>query len=165
MQAMNGGKCMPDTVTGFEGFTVGQVFTSPPRVIERAAIETFAAEFDTQSQHVSEAAAAGSIFGRLVASGWHTGALTMRLMLDHAFAGIAGRSIGVRIQELTWPAPVHPGDALHASTEVTEIRPSRTKPDRGLVTFRTITRNQAGAIVLDMVSTCLVLRSDAVIGA
>jgi acyl dehydratase len=160
---MGGSKGMPDVVTGFEGFAIGQVFTSPPRVIEAAAIEAFGAAFDTQAQHLSETAAAGSIFGRLVASGWHTGAMTMRLMLDHAVAGIGGRSIGVRLQELTWPAPVHPGDALHAETTVTDIRPSRTKPDRGLVTFRTLTRNQTGAIVLDMVSTCLVLRSDAVI--
>jgi acyl dehydratase len=154
---------IPSVVTGFEQFAVGQVFDSAPRVVEAAAIRAFGQEFDVQAQHRDEAAAAGSIFGTLVASGWHTASLTMRLMLESAFAGVGGRGMGVRIQELTWPAPVYPGDALHAESEVVELRPSRSKPDRGLVIMRTITRNQHGAIVLDMVGTCLVLRSDAVI--
>ena len=152
-------------VTGFEQFAIGQIFTSASRVIEAEAIKAFGRDFDGQAQHVDEAVAAGSIFGTLVASGWHTASLTMRLMLESALAGVGGRGMGVRIQELYWPAPVYPGDALLAVSEVVELRPSRSKPDRGLVTLRTLTRNQHGAIVQDMLGTCLVLRSDAVLGA
>ena len=154
---------LPCVVTGFEQFAIGQVFKSAPRVVEAAAIRAFGQEFDVQAQHRDEEAAAGSIFGTLVASGWHTASLTMRLMLESAFAGVGGRGMGVRIQELTWPAPVYPGDALCAESEIVELRPSRSKPDRGLVVMRTVTRNQHGVIVLDMMGTCLVLRSDAVI--
>jgi acyl dehydratase len=148
---------------GFEQFEVGQIFTSSPRLMEASAIKAFGRDFDGQAQHVDEAAAAGSIFGMLVASGWHTASMTMRLMLESVFAGVGGRGMGVRVKDLTWPAPVCPGDMLVATSEVLELRPSRSKPDRGLVTFRTITRNQDGVIVQDMVSTCMVLRSDAVI--
>jgi acyl dehydratase len=150
------------TITGFEQFAVGQMFTSPPRVIDADAIKAFARDFDGQTQHLDEAAAQGSIFGSLVASGWHTAALTMRLILDSVLRGVGGRGMGVRIKDMTWPAPVYPNDSLIATSEVLEVRDSRSKPDRGLMTFRTITRNQNGVIVQDMTSTCVVLRSDAV---
>jgi acyl dehydratase len=150
-------------ITGFEQFSAGQMFTSPARAIGAAEIKAFGREFDGQAQHVDEIAAAGSIFGTLVASGWHTASLTMRLILESVFVGVGGRGMGVRVKELSWPAPVYPGDRLVAASEVLDLRPSRSKPDRGLVTFRTITRNQDGVIVQDMVSTCLVLRSDAVL--
>jgi acyl dehydratase len=153
----------PATMTGFEQFAAGQIFISPPLVVTAEAIKAFGRDFDVQAQHLDEAAASGSIFGTLVASGWHTASLTMRLILASAFAGVGGRGMGVRIQDLTWPAPVYPGDALAATSEVRELRPSRSKPDRGLVILHTITRKQDGAAVLDMVSTCLVLRSDAVL--
>ena len=153
----------PAAITGFEQFAAGQVFISPPLVMTAAAIKAFGRDFDGQAQHLDEAAASQSIFGTLVASGWHTASLTMRLVLASAFAGVGGRGMGVRIQDLTWPAPVYPGDALVATSEILELRPSRSKPDRGLVTLRTITRNQDGVAVQDMVSTCLVLRSDAVL--
>jgi acyl dehydratase len=150
-------------ITGFEQFAAGQVFTSSPQMMTADAIKAFGRDFDGQAQHVDEAAAAGSIFGALVASGWHTASMTMRLILDSIFAGVGGRGMGVRVQNLTWTAPVYPGDALVATSEVLELHPSRSKPDRGMITCRTITRNQDGVIVQDMVSTCLVLRSDAVI--
>ncbi len=153
----------PTAITGFEQFAVGQIFTSAPAVMETDAIKAFGRSFDGQAQHLDEVAAAGSIFGTLVASGWHTASLTMRLILQSVFAGVAGRGMGVRVQNLTWPAPVYPGDALVATSEVQELRPSRSKPDRGLVILGTITRNQHGVTVQDMVSTCLVLRSDAVL--
>ena len=150
-------------VTGFEHFVVGQVFTSPPRTISADAIKAFAAQFDTQPQHMDEAAAEHTLFGRLVASGWHTAALTMRLMLDSAMQGTSGRGLGVRMDGITWSNPVYPGDELHAVSEVMELRPSRSKPDRGLVLLRTTTRNQHGQAVQEMNGLIMVLRSDAVV--
>ena len=151
-------------VTGFEQFAVGQVFTSASRPIDASAIKAFAAQFDTQPQHMDEDAASRTMFGGLAASGWHTAALTMRLMLDSALGGISGRGLGVRVADMTWSAPVRPGDDLHVVTEVVDLRPSRSKPDRGLVVVKTITRNQHGQAVQEMTSTLLILRSDAVIG-
>lgn len=151
-------------VTGFEGFSVGQVFTSATRLVDAAAIKAFAIEFDHQPQHVDEDAAAGSMFGTLVASGWHTASMTMRLILGSALAGISGRGMGVRINDLIWSAPVLPGDTLHAVSEVTEVRASRSKPDRGLVTLRTTTFKQQDQPVQQMVSTLMVLRTDAPAG-
>ena len=153
------------TVTGFEQFTIGQVFTSAPRAMDAAGIKAFAAQFDFQPQHMDEAAAAGTLFGELVASGWHTAALTMRLMLESAIGGVSGRGMGVRINDITWSAPVRPGDELYAVSEVLELRPSRSKPDRGLVVLKTETLNQHGQVVQSMTGTLLILRSDAVLGA
>ena len=150
-------------VTGFEQFVVGQVFTSPPRPVDAAAIKAFAGQFDPQPQHTDEAAAERTMFRGLVASGWHTASLTMRLMLDSALQGVGGRGMGVRMNDITWSAPVNPGDSLHAVSEVIELRPSRSKPDRGLVVMRTTTRNQHGEAVQEMTGTLLVLRSDAVL--
>lgn len=148
-------------VTGFEQFEVGQVFTSTAELIDAEAIKSFARLFDNQPQHIDEAAAESSMFGTLVASGWHTASLTMRLILKSAFEGVSGRGLGVGIQSINWPAPVYPGDWLHAETEVIELRPSRSKPDRGLVVMRTVTRKQGGVVVQDITHTCLFLRSDA----
>ena len=150
-------------VAGFEQFALGQIFTSDSRIIDAEAIKAFARDFDGQPQHMDEASAAGSIFGTLVASGWHTAALTMRLILDSALLHVGGRGMGVRVQDLNWTAPVYPGDRLTATSEVVEMRPSRSKPDRGMVVIHTVTRNQHDAAVQDMRSTCMVLRSDAVI--
>ena len=80
--------------------------------MEAGAIKAFAAEFDFQPQHIDEAAAVGSMFGSLVASGWHTASLTMRLMLESVLEGVSGRGLGVRCNDIGWSAPVRPGDAL-----------------------------------------------------
>jgi acyl dehydratase len=148
-------------VAGFEQFAVGQVFNSASHGVGLDEIKAFGRQFDTQPQHVDEELAKTSMFGTLVASGWHTASLTMRMMLESVLAGVPGRGMGVRIQDLTWTAPVYPGDALQGTTEVVELRPSRSKPDRGLVVMRTVTTNQDGVAVQTMLSTCLVLRSDA----
>ena len=151
-------------ITGFEQFTVGQVFTSPARPIDAAAIKAFAAQFDFQPQHMDEDAARTTMFGSLAASGWHTASLTMRLLLESALSGVSGRGLGVRIDAITWSAPVRPDDELHAVSEVLELRPSRSKPDRGIVVLKTTTRNQGGEAVQEMTSTLLILRTDAVVG-
>ena len=151
------------TITGFEQFVVGQVFTSAPMRVDSAAIKAFAIQFDPQGQHLDEEAARHTMFGSLVASGWHTASITMRLMLESAIQGVSGRALGVRIVDIEWPRPVRPGDELQAVSEVMETRPSRSKPDRGLVVIRTVTRNQAGEAVQEMTGSMLILRSDAVL--
>ncbi len=153
------------TVTGYEQFTVGQVFTSAARSIDATAIKAFATQFDFQPQHMDEEAASHTMFGGLAASGWHTASLTMRLLLESALSGVSGRGLGVRINDITWSAPVRPGDELHAVSEVLELRPSRSKPDRGLVILKTTTRNRQDEAVQEMTSTLLILRTDAVVDA
>ena len=147
--------------TGFELFATEQVFTSGPYEVSADGIKTFAGEFDAQAQHLDEGAAAATLFGGLVASGWQTACITMRLMLQGGLAGVSGRSVGLGLKELKWLLPVRPGDVLQAVSEVLELRASRSQPDRGIVLLRTVTHNQEGKAVLDMTSSLLVLRSDA----
>ena len=149
--------------TGFEQFAVGQVFTTGTHVVSAAEVKSFAGAFDPQAQHLDEAAASATLFGELVASGWHTACLTMRLMLEGGLAGVSGRAMGLEVQSLKWLLPVRPGDTLRSETEVLELRASRSKPDRGIMITRTITRNQHGKAVLGMTSSMLVLRSDAAV--
>ncbi len=139
------------------------MFTSAPRSIEAAAIKAFAAQFDFQPQHMDEDAAARTMFGGLAASGWHTASLTMRLMLESALGGVSGRGLGVRINDITWSSPVRPGDELHAVSEVLDVRPSRSKPDRGLVVLKTTRSTSTAQAVQEMTGTLLILRSDAVL--
>ena len=130
----------------YEDFAVGQTFRSPAAIVERARIVAFAQEFDPQPQHLGEREAADSQFGELVASGWHTAALSMRLLL-RALPPIAGGGQGVALDAMAWPHPVRPGDALHVEAQVLALRPSRSRPDKGLVTVACLTFNQRGQIV------------------
>ena len=111
---------------------VGQRFTSETYAIDASQIKQFAAEFDPQPFHLDEAVAEGSVFRGLVASGWHTAAVSVPL---------AGGMVGVG-GEISWPRPTRPGDLLHVESEIIEIRPSHSKPDRGVVTLRGTTFNQ-----------------------
>src|SRR3954466_7684219 len=129
---------------------VGQTFTSPSHSVDTEQIKRFAKEFDPQPFHLSEAAAAQSLFAGLAASGWHTAALTMRLLVDGG-APIAGGIIGAGV-ELAWPKPTRPGDELHVVSEVMAIIPSRSKPDRGIVVLRSETCNQRGEVVQELTS-------------
>ena len=133
----------------FEDFTVGLRFRSPAVVAMTAQrIKSFAAEFDPQPSHLDEGAARETIFGGLVASGWHTAAVAMRLIVDSDL-GLSGRGAGVAIESMQWLRPVHPGDNLRVEGTVTEARPSRSDPDRGVVKFRTLVYNQRDEVVLD----------------
>ena len=118
---------------------VGQRFTSETYAIDASQIKQFAAEFDPQPFHLDEAVAEGSVFRGLVASGWHTAAVTMRLLAGSV--PLAGGMVGVG-GEISWPRPSRPGDLLHVESEIIEIRPSHSKPDRGVVTLRGTTFNQ-----------------------
>jgi len=125
----------------WEDFTPGQVIEHGPRRVTREEIVAFGKEFDPQPYHLDDEAARQSAFRGLAASGWHTAALTMRLVVDGEFRP-AGGILGVGFDELSWPRPVRPGDELHATSEVLEVRPSKSRPDRGLIRVRTTTFNQ-----------------------
>jgi acyl dehydratase len=129
-----------------EDFAVGQVFRAGPLRIDKDDITRFAREFDPQPFHLDHKAAQSSFFRGLAASGWHTAAITMRLLVESEFK-LAGGIIGVGFDELRWPCPVRPGDELHIEIEVLEIRPSRSRPERGLIKARTTTFNQNGEAV------------------
>ena len=122
-----------------EDLTVGQKFISRTQKVDAEAIKTYAREFDPQPFHLDGEAAKTSLFGGLAASGWHTASLTMRLIVDSV--PLAGGVIGSG-GELSWPRPTRPGDTLRVVTEVLEIIPSRSRPDRGMIVMRSTTLNQ-----------------------
>ena len=136
----------------------GQRFCSNSRIrIDEARIKTFAAEFDPQPFHLEESLASISIFRGLAASGWHTAAVTMRLLVDGELK-LAGGIVGAGFEELRWPRPVRPGDELRVECEVLEVRPSKSRPEQGLVKVRTTTLNQKEEIVQISVGNLVVLR-------
>jgi acyl dehydratase len=142
----------------WEDIGVGQVITSRTQVMTRDRIVAFAEEFDPQPQHLSEEAARGSLFGELVASGWHTASITMRLQLEAMMGRFPGGSLGAQIDTLAWRRPVRPGDELRAQVEVLAKRPSGSRPDRGLVTLKTTTLNQRDETVQEMTASILAPR-------
>ncbi|MBV8962379.1 MAG: MaoC family dehydratase [Hyphomicrobiales bacterium] len=122
-----------------EDLSIGQKFTSRPHTVDAEAIKAYAREFDPQLFHLDGEAAKKSLFGGLAASGWHTASLTMRLIVESV--PLAGGVIGSG-GELSWPRPTKPGDTLRVVTEVLEITPSRSRPDRGTIVMRSTTLNQ-----------------------
>lgn len=124
-----------------EDFAVGQTFQAGSFRVEADAIMRFASEFDPQPFHMEPAAAEASFFGGLVASGWHTAAATMRLLVDGGLP-VAGGVIGAGGDEIRWPRPVRPGDVLSVETEILEARPSRSNMKLGLLKVRIRTLNQ-----------------------
>ena len=140
-----------------EDFAVGQKYRSARLPVDAAAIKTFASAFDPQPFHLDEEAARSTFFGGLAASGWHTAALTMRLLVESDLRP-AGGIIGARGEELTWPRAVRPGDELEVETEVLEVRPSGSRPRHGFVKFRTTTLNQRQEPVQVLVMSLLVER-------
>ena len=143
-----------------EDFGVGHVYGSERITVDKERIKTFAAEFDPQPFHQDEDAARQSIFGGLAASGWHTAALTMRLLVQSDFRP-AGGIIGAGFEELRWPLAVRPGDQLHLESEVLEVRPSKSRPHLGLVKLRVTTSNQNGEAVQVFVANLVVPRRPA----
>jgi acyl dehydratase len=139
-----------------EDFVVGARFTSGTHTLDADQIKTFARQFDPQPFHLDEEAARHSFFGGLVASGWHTAAITMSLLVESGMP-IAGGLIGAG-GELTWPRPTRPGDTLTVESEVLAVTPSRSRPERGMITLRSRTRNQKGEVVQDMTSRMLAWR-------
>ena len=136
-----------------EDVYVGQRFVSREFRMNAAGIKAFAAEFDPQPFHLDEAAAEKSFFRGLAASGWHTAAVTMRLIVESV--PLAGGSVGLG-GVIEWPRATRPADVLHVESEVLEIKPSRTKPDRGVATVRIITLNQNGERAQEFTAKILV---------
>jgi acyl dehydratase len=143
-----------------EDIVVGQVYRSRHLTIDADRVKAFAAEFDPQPFHLDDDAARQSLFGGLVASGWHTAALTMRLLVEGEFTP-AGGLVGAGADELRWPRPVRPGDTLQVEGEVLEVRPSRSKPHQGVVKTRITTTNQHGEVVQVFVASLIVPRRPA----
>jgi acyl dehydratase len=140
-----------------EDLAAGQTFGSGTIAVDPDRLKAFAAEFDPQPFHLDEEAAGASFFGGLVASGWHTAALTMRLIVQSDFQ-IAGGLIGAGVEELRWPHPVRPGDTLRVESEVLEVTPSRSRPDRGIARVRNTTLNQDGQAVMIQVARLVIPR-------
>nr|WP_216667330.1 MaoC family dehydratase [Herbaspirillum rubrisubalbicans] len=140
-----------------EDFHPGQVFRSPGTItVEADAIKQFAAQFDPQPFHLDEQAAQQSFFRGLAASGWHTAALTMRLLVDTLH--IQGGLIGAGFDEFRWPRPTRPGDVLRLEAEVLAIQTSQSKPKQGFLNHRVTTYNQHDEPVLIMTGNLLVPR-------
>ena len=146
------------TIRYLEDFAPGQVYGGQGRLrIEPGRIKSFAAEFDPQPFHLDEDAARASLFQGLAASGWHTAALTMRLLVESDLKP-AGGIVGAGFDELRWPLPVRPGDELRVESEILEVRPLRSRADRGVVKVKTTTFNQRGEAVQVSVGNLFVPR-------
>ena len=139
-----------------EELSVGQRFTSGTHAVDAAQIKAFAAQFDPQPFHLDDDAAKGTLFAGLAASGWHTAAITMRLLVGSGLP-IAGGIIGSG-GEVAWPKPTRPGDILHVVSEIEEVTPSRSRPNRGMVKVRSETRNQRDEVVQVLISKLVVPR-------
>jgi len=145
------------TIRYLEDFEPGQKFGSPRLRVDAERIKSFAAEFDPQPFHMDENEARDSLFKGLAASGWHTAAMTMRLFVEGDLSP-AGGIIGAGVEELGWPRPVRPGDELHLESEVLEVRPSKSRPDQGMIKVRTTTLNQNNEPVQVFVGKLIVPR-------
>ncbi len=132
-------------------------------MLDAEQIKAFARQFDPQPFHLEEAAAKDTFFGGLAASGWHVAAITMKLLVGDG-APIAGGLIGAG-GEIAGPQPTRPGDVLTVESEVLEVNPSRSRPDRGMVTLRSETRNQRGELAQIFTAKLVVPRRGAELAA
>ena len=145
------------TARYLEEFAPGQKFGSGQLKVDRERIKSFAAEFDPQPFHLSEEAARESVFKGLAASGWHTAAMTMRLLVESELKPVGG-IVGVGFDEFRWPSPVRPDDTLHVEIEVLEVRPSRSRSEQGVINVKTTTLNQRNEPVQVAVGSLIVPR-------
>jgi len=139
-----------------EDLRVGQRFSSGAHALDEAQIKAFAGQFDPQPFHLDDATAKDTLFAGLAASGWHTAAITMRLLVDGG-APFAGGIVGAG-GEINWPKPTRPGDILQVESEIVDVTPSRSRPDRGIVTVRSETFNQRGETVQILTAKLVVPR-------
>ena len=149
-----------ETLLPLDDLAVGQRFTSGTHHLDAAQIKSFALQFDPQRFHLDEEAAHGTLFGGLAASGWHTAAVTMKLLVGGG-APFAGGLIGAG-GEIAWPKPTRPGDVLQVFSEVVDVKPSRSRPERGIVTLRSETRNQNGDVLQILTAKLVVERRGSV---
>lgn len=144
----------------FEDLKTGDKFNTAEHEMTAEEIIAFGQKFDPQAFHTDPVAAKGTLFGQLVASGWHTASVSMRLMVLGEM-DLDGGVIGQGMESLRWPRPVLPGDRLRVVTEIEELRPAPARPDRGLIKLRCRTYNQHGKVVQDMTATLLAARRPA----
>jgi acyl dehydratase len=142
-----------------EDLHVGQRFSSASHTIDAAQIKDFAARFDPQPFHLDDEAAKATLFGGLAASGWHTAAITMKLLVESGLP-LRGGIIGTG-GEVSWPKPTRPGDTLTVVSEIEEVTPSRSRPDRGMIRVRSETRNQHAEVVQVLIAKLVVPRRSA----
>ncbi len=135
---------------------VGQRFTSGTQVVDEEQIKAFARQFDPQPFHLDNEVAKDTLFSGLAGSGWHTAAITMRLLVEGGLP-LAGGIIGAG-GELDWPNPTRPGDTLKVESEVLNIKLSQSRPDRGVATVRSLTRNQRNEVVQRLTAKLIVPR-------
>jgi acyl dehydratase len=140
--------------TYFEDFKVGDVIESGRRTVTKDEIIAFAQQFDPQSFHIDEDKAAASKFGGLVASGWHTCALCMRLMVD-SMLNDSNNLGSPGVEKIRFLKPLRPGATIHATARVVEAIPSKTRPDRGRLTFLFELYAQGEGLILDMLATAI----------
>jgi acyl dehydratase len=140
----------------FDDLKLGDKFQSETFEVSGKAIIEFAEKFDPQKFHLNQKVAERSIFKGLVASGWHTAAITMRLFVQTL--NFAEGAIGLGVDELRWPNAVRPGDSLRVETEIVDLRESKSKPKHGIIRLRNVTTNQRGEIVQTMFASAMVRR-------
>ena len=140
----------------FDDLSVGDTFKTETHALDTEQIKAFAQQFDPQPFHLDDGAARESVFGGLAASGWHTAAITMRLLVTSGprlAHGILGAGA-----EIEWKSPTRPGDVLHVESEVLSLTPSRSRPDRGVVVLRSRTLNQRAEVVQTLTATLMAPR-------
>jgi acyl dehydratase len=141
-----------------EDLTPGMSLGSGPVTVSEADAIAFAQQFDPQPFHTDPVAAKDTMFAGLALSGWHTAALSMRMLALSPLAKIANGLVGVEIRHMRWPRPARPGDTLSLTVEVMETKPSRSRPGWGTALLRWTTRNQHGEVVLDLENVAWVAR-------
>jgi acyl dehydratase len=140
----------------FEDLNKGDRFKSGSYGVTEEQIISFAREFDPQPFHLDAVVADETMFQGLIASGWHTAAITMRLFVQTL--NFAKGAVGLGVDELRWPSALRPGDTLQVETEIVDLRESRSRPSHGIVRIRNVTTNQRGEVVQTMAASALVLR-------
>ncbi|MBU6475237.1 MAG: MaoC family dehydratase [Alphaproteobacteria bacterium] len=140
-----------------EDLTAGQKFTAGPQKVTQEEIIAFARQFDPQDFHTDPVKAKDTVFGELVASGWHTAALAMRMIVE-ATPKMQGGMVGRAVENISWPRPVRPGDLLSLTVEITDLRPSEKSPARGLMRTKNTVTNQNGETVMEMEAVVFVPR-------
>jgi len=144
----------------FEDFHAGQKFESSTQPMALDEIITFAKAFDPQPQHIDIEAAKGTLFGTLIASGWHTGAVAMKQKLETPLGRVSTGLVGMGLEQVRWPRPVYPGDSIRSIVHVLETRISTSRPEKGVVKYRVETLNQKGEPVMEMTTAVLMPRKN-----
>jgi acyl dehydratase len=141
-----------------EDLTPGKTLTAGPVTVSQEDAIAFARQFDPQPFHTDAEAAKTSFFEGLAVSGWHTAALSMKMLAESPLGRLANGLVGIEIRQMRWPRPTRPGDTLTMTVEVLETRPSKSRPGFGTALLRWTTRNQQGEAVMELENVAWVAR-------